>query len=195
MRRWLNCVHLVICLRAMWALPASSSWNRSPLFTFETYLHLLYRASFRSILCELNSQNKYWSMICSQIRLCRLPASLIGKLGLKSVRRRRKYDAVPMEYGGRRGGMQDTIIDWLIITKSHARQVIISDGGRRKGLMRLNYKRTRLRLLIVLIHFKINALAFTWIHSALWFGQDSLHYLNKNYLRIQRIDSFVIILP
>ncbi|GMS79835.1 hypothetical protein PENTCL1PPCAC_2010, partial [Pristionchus entomophagus] len=39
-----------------------------------------------------------------QIRLCRLPASLIGKLGLKSVRRRRKYDAVPMEYSGRRGG-------------------------------------------------------------------------------------------
>eukprot|EP00080_Pristionchus_pacificus_P015158 PDM75178.1 Actin binding protein [Pristionchus pacificus] len=43
-----------------------------------------------------------------QIRLCRLPASLIGKLGLKSVRRRRKYDAVPMEYGGRRGGSDAT---------------------------------------------------------------------------------------
>ncbi|GMR58813.1 hypothetical protein PMAYCL1PPCAC_29008, partial [Pristionchus mayeri] len=46
-----------------------------------------------------------------QIRLCRLPASLIGKLGLKSIRRRRKYDAVPMDYGGgRRGG---TVSDYL----------------------------------------------------------------------------------
>ncbi|GMT09945.1 hypothetical protein PFISCL1PPCAC_1242, partial [Pristionchus fissidentatus] len=47
-----------------------------------------------------------------QIRLCRLPASLIGKLGLKSVRRRRKYDAVPMEYeGGKRGA--GTAVDAL----------------------------------------------------------------------------------
>ncbi|KHJ90927.1 hypothetical protein OESDEN_09216 [Oesophagostomum dentatum] len=33
-----------------------------------------------------------------QIRLCRLPASLIPKLGLKSSRRRRKYDSVPFSY-------------------------------------------------------------------------------------------------
>ncbi|VDK47840.1 unnamed protein product, partial [Cylicostephanus goldi] len=33
-----------------------------------------------------------------QIRLCRLPVSLIAKLGLKSTRRRRKYDSVPFQY-------------------------------------------------------------------------------------------------
>lgn len=33
-----------------------------------------------------------------QIRLCRLPASLIPKLGLKSTRRRRKYDSVEFHY-------------------------------------------------------------------------------------------------
>ncbi|KAL6742319.1 hypothetical protein Aduo_015478 [Ancylostoma duodenale] len=36
-----------------------------------------------------------------QIKLCRLPASLIPKLGLKTLRRRRKYDSVPFQYYAR----------------------------------------------------------------------------------------------
>ncbi|RCN30216.1 hypothetical protein ANCCAN_24014 [Ancylostoma caninum] len=36
-----------------------------------------------------------------QIKLCRLPASLIPKLGLKTLRRRRKYDSVPFQYSSR----------------------------------------------------------------------------------------------
>ncbi|EYC42837.1 hypothetical protein Y032_0516g2805 [Ancylostoma ceylanicum] len=39
-----------------------------------------------------------------QIKLCRLPASLIPKLGLKTLRRRRKYESVPFQYYSREGG-------------------------------------------------------------------------------------------
>ncbi|KAK6753185.1 hypothetical protein RB195_012653 [Necator americanus] len=59
-----------------------------------------------------------------QIRLCRLPPSLIPKLGIEVTRRRRKYDSVPFHYSSERSGGSEQEATDIVEHPSGARDLL-----------------------------------------------------------------------